>query len=219
MKQKQLLIWGQALLWCLVIIFFGIMIVTAENTPLSKKIVEKKMTHHYQKLGIKEPLEEGSLVFDKKKNCYKKKYYQKQYPDHSFYIYYKEKQLTDTYQEAFLKGKDLIKARQEQLQKQWQTLLQEMPITTVEILVPFLDEVKAEEKEIILRNDNLYRSGLYTVHLSITSASLEDEIVETTLQSIEEVANTHHFLPKSYQISYQKGNRTKEITIEKENLS
>lgn len=215
MRQKQFLLWGQALLWCLVIIFFGIIIVTAENTPLSKKIVEKKMTNHYQKLKIKEPLEEGKLIYDEKKKSLRKTYYQKQYPKHFFTIYYKEKQITDTYQKEFVKGTKIIKQRQAQLQKCWEKLLKEISITSIEITIPFLDELTTEEKEKVLNSDTLYSSGLYTV--SIVIPSLEDEIVEATFHMIDEIASANNYLPKSYHLSFKKENKIGEITIEKEN--
>ena len=100
---------GQALLFGLVIIFFGIIIVREKVPSLKSKNVEEDINTYFEENYNDLDVSKGDLKYNKDDNSYSITYYDKDYKELNFTITYSNNKTTDNYKDNYVKGKDVLK--------------------------------------------------------------------------------------------------------------
>lgn len=219
MRQDKKLMIGMTLLFLITFIFLGTLVTTEKLSPYFTNKINEKFKKYLEE---KYPNEIENFIIEK--TTYNKKQYQTKVVNQKnknlyFIITYKNKKITDTYKNDYLKGKTILKTIEQELQQKIKNKINK----DVTISFPLtLDKYTDKEKEKIIKQD-LNHISLYNIKFSINN-TLEPTSIMEKINTITEKLTEININPNQYTVIINDNNKKLTIynltkqTIEKNNL-
>ncbi len=199
MNSKKSLIYGQALIFLIVFVSFGVIIINEKGQFLfSKKINEKINTYlkeNYTDLNSSINKSELNYI----NTTYKMKITSKKNKDLYFYLTYKNGKITDTYKEDYLEGKSLLNNLNNKMTKEINNKTKD----TYKInFISTLDNYNLQVQDKIINEDNLLNLKFYYIEKEITINSFDSYTI--TNEIIKNINNllSNNITPKYYEFTF-----------------
>jgi len=191
---KNGLTYGMAFFFLISFVLLGLILVNEKKLEIITPKVEEKLNQFIEENDNmkKEELKYNKVKYNKKKKRFEQKVENKKNKHLYFYLYYKNKQITSTYKEDYVKGKTLLSHLEESLSKE----LKE----TVKIKTP-LDQFTEEIKEYIQKEENLKSLKIYTIEKEIKVPNLDPTSIIQSLNEIILEQKKKEFTPKNYSLT------------------
>lgn len=197
MNTQKRLMFGQAIFFLFTFVCFGLIIVNEKQNELSTKKVKKEIESHINKnyKNIKDEIEYKDIKH--KNKTYSLKITSKNNKNLYFYIYYKNKKISDTYKKDYLEGRTLLNHIKENLTNEIKTKTN----TTCKIQIPnTLNNYTQIIKDKIINEENLLELKFYIIEKELyitnwTSENINNEIIKFINNNIQ-----NNITPKNYKI-------------------
>ena len=184
-KQKRLLL-GRNIFLLIIIITFGIIIISEKSSTILIPKAEEKFnnylekTYPNQKDFIKHPVTYNNTVFSMKISSKKNKH-------HYFYLEYHNHKITDTYKKDYLEGKQLLNNIKNKMEK---NINNKTNIQTEVIIPNTLNNYTDEVQERIINEDNLLSLKFYIIKTNLLIKNwTEEEITKEIVKTINNYLN------------------------------
>lgn len=196
-KQNKLLL-GRSIFLLIIIVAFGLIIVNEKSNELLVPKIDKKVKDY-----INENYNDIKNELIIKKTKYKTNYYQtkivsKKNKHHFFYVYYKNKKLTDTYKKDYKEGKNILTYSSKEIEKY---IKNKTNITNTIKFNHKLNYYTEEVQEKIIDDDKLYTLKIYSLKTDKTINSWTKEEIIKTIDSIINKCSENNINPKNYIIT------------------
>lgn len=195
MKEQTKLLIQMSILFLVTFVIFGIIIVKEKSNIILNTKIEKIITQYIDKnySEITTTLKKGKISY--KDNTYTMKLTSTKNEHLYFYIKYSNKNITDTYEKDYIKGKSLLSYIPKQIEKNIKEITNED--VTIKIDKTFDQFTEKVQKE-ILQESNLQQLRFYnlTKKLSINdwSASQISQKISSFITNIE----SQNIKPRTY---------------------
>lgn len=160
---KNSLTYGMAFLFLISFVSLGLIVVEEKKESIIlPKIEEKLETERKEKYSeIEKEIKVEKPKYEKKQKRFVQKITNKQNENLYFYLYYKKKKITSTYEEDYKEGKTLLSHLEKKIAKELKEDNRKVTIKTP--LTKFTDEVKT----LLLKEENLKNLKIYTLEKEI----------------------------------------------------
>ena len=211
MRQDKKLMLGMAILFFITFVSLGTLVVTEKLAPFYTDKIKERMTDY---INEKYPTEKDNLKIGKityQAQVYKAKVTNKKNDNLYFTITYQNKDIKDTYQKDYSKGKTLITTIEKNLEKKIKDNL------NIETTISFpltLNKYTNQIKENMI-NNNLDNINVYDIELSIP-AKLKATNIETIVNDINTTVTNLHSIninPNHYTINIKSDEERRMLTI------
>lgn len=199
-KMNNLMI-GQALLFGLIIIFFGIIIVREKVPSLKAKNVEEDINLYYEDNYHHLDVTKGDLKYNKNNNSYSITYYDKDYKELNFTITYSNNKITDNYKENYVKGKDVLKNASKDVLDKYKDIFSNTNYENIKVEFKDLDEYSKAEVVDILEG-NIYNTGYYSVSYYVKVDSLDEVYLNNLINSFNTIAADNGLVTNNYSVTF-----------------
>ena len=199
-KMNSLMI-GQALLFGLIIVFFGIIIVREKVPSLKSKNVEEDINVYYEDNYNDLDVSKGDLVYNKDDNSYSITYYDKAYEELNFTITYSNNKITDNYKDNYVKGKDVLKRASKDVLDKYKDIFSNTNYENIKVEFKDLDEYSKAEVVDILEG-NIYNTGYYSVSYYVKVDSLDDVYLNNLINSFNTIAADNGLVTNNYSVTF-----------------
>ena len=215
MNKGEKLVIARGIFTTIIIVLFGLIIVNEKKTTiLLPKITEKINTYIEENYkDITDEISIGDIVYEAPK--YSVKLTSKKNENYSFYVEYKNKEITDSYKEDYLEGKSFLNKIKENLKEEVKNETNEE--CDIEIIAT-LDQYTSQVRERIINEDNLKELKFYTINLQLDIDNWNEKEITKIISNKIEIFSKNNYTPKYYKITI---NNKKDITqsIEIDNVT
>ena len=192
---------GQALLFGLVIIFFGIIIVREKVPSIKSKTVEEDINTYYEENYKGLDVSRGDLKYNKDDNSYSITYYNKDYEELNFTITSLNNKITDNYKENYVKGKEVLKNASKEVLDKYKEIFKNTNFQNIKIEFKDLDKYSKAEAIDILEG-NIYNTGYYSVSYYVKVDSLDDVYLNNLINSFNSIALSNGLNTNNYSVTF-----------------
>lgn len=192
---------GQALLFGLVIIFFGIIIVREKVPSIKSKTVEEDINTYYEENYKGLDVSCGDLKYSKDDNSYSITYYNKDYEELNFTITSLNNKITDNYKENYVKGKEVLKNASKEVLDKYKEIFKNTNFQNIKIEFKDLDKYSKAEAIDILEG-NIYNTGYYSVSYYVKVDSLDDVYLNNLINSFNSIALSNGLNTNNYSVTF-----------------
>ena len=192
---------GQALLFGLVIIFFGIIIVREKVPSIKSKTVEEDINTYYEENYKDLDVSRGDLKYNKDDNSYSITYYNKDYEELNFTITSLNNKITDNYKENYVKGKEVLKNASKEVLDKYKEIFKNTNFQNIKIEFKDLDKYSKAEAIDILEG-NIYNTGYYSVSYYVKVDSLDDVYLNNLINSFNSIALSNGLNTNNYSVTF-----------------
>ena len=192
---------GQALLFGLVIIFFGIIIVREKVPSIKSKTVEEDINTYYEENYEDLDVSKGDLKYNKDDNSYSITYYNKDYEELNFTITSLNNKITDNYKENYVKGKEVLKNASKEVLDKYKEIFKNTNFQNIKIEFKDLDKYSKAEAIDILEG-NIYNTGYYSVSYYVKVDSLDDVYLNNLINSFNSIALSNGLNTNNYSVTF-----------------
>ena len=199
-KMNKLMI-GQALLFGLVIIFFGIIIVREKVPSIKSKTVEEDINTYYEENYKGLDVSRGDLKYNKDDNSYSITYYNKDYEELNFTITSLNNKITDNYKENYVKGKEVLKNASKEVLDKYKEIFKNTNFQNIKIEFKDLDKYSKAEAIDILEG-NIYNTGYYSVSYYVKVDSLDELYLNNLINSFNSIALSNGLNTNNYSVTF-----------------
>lgn len=199
-KMNSLMI-GQALLFGLIIVFFGIIIVREKVPSLKSKNVEEDINVYYEDNYNDLDVSKGDLVYNKDDNSYSITYYNKDYKELNFTITYSNNKIIDNYKDNYVKGKDVLKRASKDVLDKYKDIFSNTNYENIKVEFKDLDEYSKAEVIDILEG-NIYNTGYYSVSYYVKVDSLDEVYLNNLINSFNTIAADNGLVTNNYSVTF-----------------
>lgn len=199
-KMNSLMI-GQALLFGLIIVFFGIIIVREKVPSLKSKNVEEDINLYYEDNYHDLDVTKGDLEYNKSDNSYSITYYDKAYEELNFTITYSNNKITDNYKDNYVKGKDVLKRASKDVLDKYKDIFSNTNYENIKVEFKDLDEYSKAEVVDILEG-NIYNTGYYSVSYYVKVDSLDEVYLNNLINSFNTIAADNGLVTNNYSVTF-----------------
>lgn len=199
-KMNSLMI-GQALLFGLIIVFFGIIIVREKVPSLKSKNVEEDINLYYEDNYYDLDVTKGDLEYNKSDNSYSITYYDKAYEELNFTITYSNNKITDNYKDNYVKGKDVLKRASKDVLDKYKDIFSNTNYENIKVEFKDLDEYSKAEVIDILEG-NIYNTGYYSVSYYVKVDSLDEVYFNNLINSFNTIAADNGLVTNNYSVTF-----------------
>ena len=198
MKKQKKLLFARSIFILIIIILFGIIIITEKAGGILIPKAENKFNDYIEK-NYKE--EKNNFILGKvtyKNTTYKMKVMDKLNKNHYFYIKYYHKKITDTYKEDYIKGKTILSYTKNKLKKE----IEEKTTTSCEIeITNSLDKYTTTVQKKIITNDNLLELKFYTIKKEVLINEWNNKEITNKIIKTINTYKENNITPKNYSIT------------------
>ena len=199
-KMNKLMI-GQALLFALIIIFFGFIIVR-EKVPASKeKSVEADITNYFKENYSDLDVARKDLEYNSDDNSYSITYYDEDYPLLNFTIKSINNKISDDYKENYVKGKSIILEKEKEVLNKYNEIFNNTIYQNIKVEFKDLDQYSDIEKKDILE-DNIYNTGYYSISYYVKVDNLDEVYLNNLIDSFNNIALNNGLVANSYSVTF-----------------
>lgn len=198
-KMNKLMI-GQALLFGLIIIFFGIIIANEKIPSLKSKSVEEDISLYYEENYGDLDLREGKLEYNDD-NSYSITYYNKDYEDLNFTITSLNNKITDNYEDNYIKGKSIIEKSEKLVLEKYNEIFGNTNYENIKINFKDLDKYNDAEVIDILEG-NIYNTGYYSVSYYVKVDNLDVIYLNNLINSFNSISASNGLIVNNYSVTF-----------------
>ena len=199
-KMNKLMI-GQALLFGLIIIFFGIIIVREKVPSLKVKNVTRDINNYYEENYSTLNVRVGDLKYNEEDNSYSITYYDRDYNDLNFTIKSINNKITDNYEENYVKGKKVIEKCEDLVLEKYNEVFKNTNYQNIKI--SFKDLNRYNDAEVIdILEGNIYNTGLYSVSYYVKVDSLNDIYLSNLINSFNSISTSNGLSTNNYSVTF-----------------
>ena len=192
---------GQALLFGLVIIFFGIIIVREKVPSIKSKTVEEDINTYYEENYKGLDVSRGDLKYSKDDNSYSITYYNKDYEELNFTITSLNNKITDNYKENYVKGKEVLRNASKEVLDKYKEIFKNTNFQNIKIEFKDLDKYNKAEAIDILEG-NIYNTGYYSVSYYVKVDSLDDVYLNNLINSFNSIVLSNGLNTNNYSVTF-----------------
>ena len=206
MNQGQKLVIARGLFTFIITVLFGLIIVNEKKSTILLPRIKNKMNTYIEEnyKNISNEIKTGEITYQDQK--FSMKITSKENSNYYFYIEYKDKKITDTYQEDYIEGKTFLNTTKEKLENEIKTLTGincEIKINNT------LNNYTSQVKERIIKEDNLKELKFYSIKIDLEINNWnEKEITKEIIKKLN-LLKENNYNPKFYTIVI---NNKKDIT-------
>ena len=199
-KMNKLMI-GQALLFGLIIIFFGIIIVREKVPSLKVKNVTRDINNYYEENYSTLNVRVGDLKYNEEDNSYSITYYDRDYNDLNFTIKSINNKINDNYEENCVKGKKVIEKCEDLVLEKYNEVFKNTNYQNIKI--SFKDLNRYNDAEVIdILEGNIYNTGLYSVSYYVKVDSLDDIYLSNLINSFNSISTSNGLSTNNYSVTF-----------------
>ncbi len=199
-KMNKLMI-GQALLFGLIIIFFGIIIVREKVPSLKVKNVTRDINNYYEEKYSTLNVRVGDLKYNEEDNSYSITYYDRDYNDLNFTIKSINNKINDNYEENYVKGKKVIEKCEDLVLEKYNEVFKNTNYQNIKI--SFKDLNRYNDAEVIdILEGNIYNTGLYSVSYYVKVDSLDDIYLSNLINSFNSISTSNGLSTNNYSVTF-----------------
>lgn len=200
-RKMNSLMLGQALLFGIIIVFFGIIIVREKVPSLKSKNVEEDINAYYEENYSDLDVAKGDLRYNKDDNSYGITYYDKDYEELKFTITSLNNKITDNYEENYVKGKEVLGNASEKVLDKYEEIFKNTNFQNIK--VEFKDFDKYSDAEVIdILEGNIYNTGYYSVSYYVKVDSLDDVYLNNLINSFNSIAASNGLGANNYSVTF-----------------
>lgn len=208
---KNGLTYGMALLFLISFVLLGLIVVEEKKDvimlPKVEQALEKERKEKYSDIEKEIIIEKPS--YEKNKKRFTQKITNKNNKNLYFYLYYKKKEITSTYEEDYKKGRTLLSHLEKKIEKE----IAEDGLK-VKIMTP-LDQFTNEVKSLLLKEENLKTLKIYTLEKEIKVSDFTPTTIITSINNLVLSNVKKEISPKNYTLTLTNSNDiTQSIKIE-----
>lgn len=199
-KMNKLMI-GQALLFALIIIFFGFIIVREKVPALKEKSVEADITNYFKENYSNLDVARKDLEYNSDDNSYSITYYDEDYPLLNFTIKSINNKISDDYKENYVKGKSIILEKEKEVLNKYNEIFNNTIYQNIKVEFKNLDQYSDIEKKDILE-DNIYNTGYYSISYYVKVDNLDEVYLNNLIDSFNNIALNNGLVANSYSVTF-----------------
>ena len=200
-KKMNSLMLGQALLFGIIIVFFGFIIVREKVPSLKSKTTEEDINAYYEENYGNLDVRPGDFVYNEDDNSYSITYYDKDYKDLNFTITSTNNKITDNYEDNFVKGKSVIEKSADLVLEKYNEVFKNTNYQNIK--VEFKDLDKYNDAEVIdILEGNIYNTGYYSVSYYVKVDSLDDIYLNNLINSFNTIALNNGLVTSNYSVTF-----------------
>ena len=192
---------GQAMLFGIIIIFFGFIIVREKVPTLKSKTVEEDINTYYEENYKGLDVSKGDLKYNKDDNSYSITYYNKDYEELNFTITSLNNKITDNYKENYVKGKEVLRNASKEVLDKYKEIFKNTNFQNIKIEFKDLDKYNKAEAIDILEG-NIYNTGYYSVSYYVKVDSLDDVYLNNLINSFNSIALSNGLNTNNYSVTF-----------------
>ena len=192
---------GQAMLFGIIIIFFGFIIVREKVPTLKSKTVEEDINTYYEENYKGLDVSKGDLKYNKDDNSYSITYYNKDYEELNFAITSLNNKITDNYKENYVKGKEVLRNASKEVLDKYKEIFKNTNFQNIKIEFKDLDKYSKAEAIDILEG-NIYNTGYYSVSYYVKVDSLDDVYLNNLINSFNSIALSNGLNTNNYSVTF-----------------
>ena len=192
---------GQAMLFGIIIIFFGFIIVREKVPTLKSKTVEEDINTYYEENYEDLDVSKGDLKYNKDDNSYSITYYNKDYEELNFTITSLNNKITDNYKENYIKGKEVLEKASKEVLDKYKEIFKNTNFQNIKIEFKDLDKYNKAEAIDILEG-NIYNTGYYSVSYYVKVDSLDDVYLNNLINSFNSIALSNGLNTNNYSVTF-----------------
>lgn len=200
-KKMNSLMLGQALLFGIIIVFFGFIIVREKVPSLKSKTTEEDINAYYEENYGNLDVRPGDFVYNEDDNSYSITYYDKDYEDLNFTITSTNNKITDNYEDNFVKGKSVIEKSADLVLEKYNEIFKNTNYQNIKI--EFKDLDKYNDAEVIdILEGNIYNTAYYSVSYYVKVDSLDDIYLNNLINSFNTIALNNGLVTNNYSVTF-----------------
>lgn len=199
-KMNKLMI-GQALLFALIIIFFGFIVVREKVPLLKEKNVLEEITNYFKENYSDLDVVKKDLLYNSDDNSYSITYYDEDYPLLNFTIKSINNKITDNYKENYIKGKEVLKKASKKVLNKYEEIFKDTNFQRIKVEFKNLNKYNDIEKKDIL-DDNIYNTGYYSVSYYVKVDSLDEVYLNNLIDSFNLISLNNGLVANSYSATF-----------------
>ena len=192
---------GQAMLFGIIIIFFGIIIVREKVPTLKSKTVEEDINTYYEENYKDLDVSRGDLKYNKDDNSYSITYYNKDYEELNFTITSLNNKITDNYKENYVKGKEVLNNASKEVLDKYKEIFKNTNFQNIKVEFKDLDKYSKAEAIDILEG-NIYNTGYYSVSYYVKVDSLDEVYLNNLINSFNTIAADNGLVTNNYSVTF-----------------
>lgn len=192
---------GQAMLFGLIIIFFGFIIVREKVPTLKSKTVEEDINTYYEEKYMDLDVTKGDLKYNKDENSYSITYYNKDYKELKFTITSLNNKITDNYEENYVKGKEVLRKASKEVLDKYKEIFKNSNFQNIKVEFKDLDKYNKAEVIDILEG-NIYNTGYYSVSYYVKVDSLNDVYLNNLISSFNTISSSNGLGTNNYSVTF-----------------
>lgn len=195
MKQDKKLTLGMALLFLIIFVTFGVIIVLEKSSIYLVPQIEKKLISYLNETypSIKNELKVQKTTY--KNSVYQMKVISTKNKHLFFYIKYKDKKITDTYQEDYQKGKSLLPHISKKIEKE----IKKKTNKQYKVTIPTtLNNFSTPIKNLLIKEENLEQLKIYNLEEELTTPSWTTQDISKTITTFITTLERNNITPKTY---------------------
>ena len=208
MSKQQKLLYGQAILFLTIIVCFGLIIIQEKKDLILLPKINKEIKAYYNEKYSNNNLFLGET--NNKSNKYIAKVTSNTNKNHYFYIIYKNKKITDTYNKDYVEGNSILKHITEELTNSIKEKTNESFTISINNT---LDKYTETVKEKILKEENLLELKIYNLSKDVT-LDWDYNKITNYITNIINTCKNNKITPKYYKFTItDKEDITKSVEI------
>ena len=192
---------GQAMLFGIIIIFFGFIIVREKVPSIKSKTVEEDINTYYEENYKGLDVSRGDLKYSKDDNSYSITYYNKDYEELNFTITSLNNKITDNYKENYVKGKEVLRNASKEVLDKYKEIFKNTNFQNIKVEFKDLDKYSKAEAIDILEG-NIYNTGYYSVSYYVKVDSLDDVYLNNLINSFNSIALSNGLNTNNYSVTF-----------------
>lgn len=200
-RKMNSLMLGQAMLFGLIIIFFGFIIVREKIPSLKYKSVEEDINSYYKENYNDLDVSKSDLKYNKENNSYSITYYDKDYKELNFTITSTNNKISDNYKENYIRGKEVLRKASKKVLDKYKEIFSNTNYQNIKVEFEDLNKYsKAEAIDIL--EDNIYNTGYYSVSYYVKVDSLDDIYLSNLINSFNSIAVSNGLKANNYSVTF-----------------
>ena len=195
MNSKNSLILGRGIFLILIIVVFGLIIVNEKKEDILKGRAEEKINDHLKENYSTLSANIGKMSYQN--NTFTKKISSPKNKNLYFYISYKDKKVTDTYQKDYIEGESLLTYLKEQAEKEIQ---KKTKIDCKIYPVRKLNEYSKQVQEKLIKEENLLELKYYYLEKELLIKDWSSKEITKEITELIETTQENKITPKYYEV-------------------